>query len=205
MLAKEEQLRALNETKELLMLKKSEEKKKECLEQALKSKQDAQKKKRDNQILLKSVDAVKEETQKEVEEQRDLLKKRIAAIRNKSNRRNRQIKREINIIRSQMAQGLMEADKIGDKEKCVKSLGNEEMIKSYCDDHMNLTPQENSDCKDKERFCYVCCETEFGAIHVSEREICYNSCDELVKVNGKGEWVWEGKRSQGQTNDSNKK
>lgn len=190
MLAKEEQLKALNETKELLILKKSEEKKKDCLEAALKSKEESQKKKLQNDLLLQNVDKVKEDTLKEVEEQRESLKKRIASIRSKSERRNKQIKREINIIRSSMAQGLADADKQGNHQICINSLSNQSTIDSYCNDNKNLSIGENQDCKDPDRFCYVCCETEFGSIHLQKREECYSNCTEYMNSNNKGDWEW---------------
>eukprot|EP00340_Litonotus_pictus_P006417 CAMPEP_0170521898 /NCGR_PEP_ID=MMETSP0209-20121228/7307_1 /TAXON_ID=665100 ORGANISM="Litonotus pictus, Strain P1" /NCGR_SAMPLE_ID=MMETSP0209 /ASSEMBLY_ACC=CAM_ASM_000301 /LENGTH=600 /DNA_ID=CAMNT_0010809069 /DNA_START=867 /DNA_END=2666 /DNA_ORIENTATION=+ len=202
MLAKEEQQRALNETKELLLLKKTEEKKRECLEQALKVKEDEQKKKRENKQMLNNIDKVKEETLKEVEEQRELLKKRIAAIRTKTQKRNRQIKREINIIRSKMAQGLMEADRLGNKDICINSMTHKEEMNEYCNDNKNTTLEENEDCKDIDRFCYVCCDTEIGSIHLKEREACYGKCGDILRVKNAGTWVWQkGKNFGKETSD----
>ena len=42
---------------------------------------------------------------------------------------------------------------------------------NFIDDFIN-----NRECKTDE-FCYMCCETEFGNMHIDKREKCYNLCD----------------------------
>ena len=190
MLAKEEQLRALNETKSLLKQKQNESKKMKCLEDALKAKEEEQKKRMANRLLLQNINKLQDDTMKEVKEQRDLLKQRIANIRKKNQLRNRQIKREINIIRSKMTKGLLDADRLGDMNKCKVGMDNETNMKAYCDDHINTTIEGNTGCKDRERFCFICCDNEFGSIQISQREKCYNLCENLLRALNAGDWTW---------------
>ena len=190
MLAKEEQLRALNETKSLLKQKQNESKKMKCLEDALKAKEEEQKKRMANRLLLQNISKLQDDTMKEVKEQRDLLKQRIANIRKKNQLRNRQIKREINIIRSKMTKGLLDADRLGDMNKCKVGMDSEANMKTYCDDHINTTIEGNTGCKDRERFCFICCDNEFGSIQITQREKCYNLCENLLRTLNAGDWTW---------------
>ena len=58
------------------------------------------------------------------------------------------------------------------------------MILAYCNDNIyinNTIIEENSikkNCVQKEKYCYVCCENEFGEFHLDERANCYSTCDD---------------------------
>ena len=52
-------------------------------------------------------------------------------------------------------------------------------------------------CKtEEEDFCYLCCETEFGDMHMDKRQQCYDTiCKVKTEVND-GRWVWVGEHKE---------
>lgn len=196
MLTKEMQLKALKETQELMAMKKNEEKKKECLETAFKNKEEENRKKRENEAKVQKLAKLKEETRNEIASQRSALKKKIEAIMRRSQHKNRQIKREIGLIRTQMAQGLLEAQRLGDLKRCQVALPSQDKIDHYCDEFVNNDLVRNKNCKDPFRFCYICCETEFGIMNLKERDECFNWCDSQDDT----KFVWSQRNSSIQVN-----
>jgi len=65
-------------------------------------------------------------------------------------------------------------------------------INAYCENNFFDNYYKLLDCKDKDGFCYSCCENEFGDIHVAERDDCYNMCDgkKKSKKGKRGNWIW---------------
>ena len=67
----------------------------------------------------------------------------------------------------------------------------------YCSIYFKDDIQDLQDCKDPSKYCYICCENEFGETHADEREHCFEDCAGLGKKGagaagggGSGQWVW---------------
>lgn len=79
-----------------------------------------------------------------------------------------------------MAERLGKASKLGKIEKCFKpNMENEVLAEKYCDESFSDDHIKYEECKDFENFCYICCENEFGDLHIIERDKCYDKCDKL--------------------------
>lgn len=191
MLQAELQLKAELESKKLLNLKKREKKKKECLQKALKNRDEINKNLLEKLRKQQELNAIKANAKKEVQAQRSKLREKLNAIRNKFKRRKRLIEQDINVIRAEMAKNIMDANRKGNMLKCKNAYGNKEKIKTYCNKNIVEDYMKNVECRSEASFCYVCCETEFGNMVMEKRGICYKMCDKLMKsATDGGDFIW---------------
>jgi len=146
---------------------------------------------RDNKEAEMQIQKIKEEARKEVEEKREALRNKIADIKARAARRKRIIEQDINVIRSKMAQNLVDANKKGSELKCKNAYGDNDKISSYCNSNVIDDFNRNESCKEPMAFCYTCCETEFGNMQITERDHCYAMCDDLERGElDHGEFKW---------------
>ena len=80
-----------------------------------------------------------------------------------------------------MAKNLMNAHKKGDMMVCKKAYGNKNLIETYCNRNIVEDYTKNIECRSDSSFCYVCCENEFGDLHMVQRDTCYTACDDATK------------------------
>lgn len=99
-------------------------------------------------------------------------------MRNKQKRKKAQLKSEIMTIRTQIAARLQTINKAGDEKKCISALKDDAQKEKYCSQNFADNYIKFSDCINKDSFCYVCCENEFGDLHIVQRDSCYTSCDD---------------------------
>jgi hypothetical protein len=118
------------------------------------------------------------------------LRKKLAVIKKTSKRRQRMIEQQISMIRSTMAKNLLEANKNGDMMLCKRGSTDPIKAKEYCDSNFVDNYTLNQECKETDRFCPTCCENEFGNLFLNKRDECYKICDDLVKDELKGDWIW---------------
>jgi len=145
----------------------------------------------DNKEAEMQVQKIKEEARKEVEEKRQALAKKIADIKARAARRKRLIEQDINVIRSKMAQTLVNSNKKGDETKCRSAYGDSTKIAAYCNSNVVDDFSKNLTCKEPLSFCYTCCDTEFGNNQITERDHCSKMCDDLAKGElDHGEFKW---------------
>lgn len=111
-------------------------------------------------------------------------------IKKKNDRKKLVLENQINAIRGQMTRSLMDANKSGDANRCKDAFGKEDKIAIYCNNNVIDDFRKNEACKEGQSFCYVCCENEFGNMHIIERDECYDMCDKLLANQlGSGEFV----------------
>jgi len=145
----------------------------------------------DNKDGEEQIQKIKEEARKEVEEKREALRKKIADIKARAARRKRIIEQDIDVIRSKMTQGLIDANKKGDENNCRNAYGDKEKIESYCNKNAYDDIYKNAECKEPLSFCYVCCDTEFGNMQIIKKDHCNAMCDDLARKDlDKGEYLW---------------
>jgi len=195
-LKREEMMKAKEETKVLMKKMNFEKAKKEKLEDAIEEKENQDVKLKQQRQIVNEGDNIVRETESMINKKRNALKRKIMEIRKTTERRKRLIENKINLIRGKMTQEIVLANKIGNIDTCKNAKAKQSDINGYCDDFIINDFQKNKDCKVMENFCYICCETEFGAVQYSNRAKCYDMCDNGEKEAKKleeprGEWIWK--------------
>ena len=176
LLEKEEEAKESNETETLTMQIETEKKKEECLLRALKEKQIESQYNSAKAHAETIINQIKQDTQREIASKRLSVQKRIAALRKKQERKAAQLKGEIMTIRAKIAEKLKQVNKVGNKDQCKNGLS-DQARENYCQENFTDNYVKFTDCKDASSFCYVCCENEFGDLHITERDSCYAQCD----------------------------
>jgi len=176
---------------ELFRQVEQEKKKKNLLTKALQFRESTYAKIRDAKATKLQIDNIKKDAKVDIKFKRAVLKKKIEEIRNKFKRKNRLLQQQVQLIRSEMAEEIMNANKKGNAENC--NIRNDiAKIASYCDKWVADDYTKNRNCKDPANFCYACCETEFGNMYISQRDECQTMCDELDQKDlSDGDWIWE--------------
>jgi hypothetical protein len=181
LLEKEEESREEDESLSLQSQIQSEKRKEECLMKAIKEKEIENQYNIAKSQAEHAIQKITKETQIQISKQRENIAKRIIEMRNKQKRKKAQLKSEIMTIRTQIAARLQNINKIGDSKKCTAAFSNGTEIEKYCSVNFADNYIKYTDCINKDSFCYVCCENEFGDLHVVQRDSCYTSCDEATK------------------------
>ncbi len=119
---------------------------------------------------------IQEQTKRDIAKKRLEIKKRIAEMRKKQDRKKAVLKNQIMSIRTTIAQKLNKFNKNGNPDNCV-SAPTDVQKENYCNTNFPDNYVKHQDCMSKDSFCYVCCENEFGDYHVVERDKCYAKCD----------------------------
>ena len=83
--------------------------------------------------------------------------------------------------------------KDGDMNKCKEAMKSQQNRDAYCganfpDDYVKFNSCKTED----EEFCYLCCETEFGDMHMDKRQTCYDTICTVKTETADGRWVWVG-------------
>jgi hypothetical protein len=141
----------------------------------------------------KEVEQIKESAMKEVINKRNKLKDKISEMRKKAKRKSAKLKQALLSMKMKMASEMSDVYKDGDQGKCLAAIKDEKMRLNYCtanfDDIIKF-----SQCKDDDDFCQMCCEHEFGEMHMDHRNKCIKElCDAEVikKEKAKGSWIWK--------------
>ena len=199
MLEKEEKEKEDMETKELLLQIEIEKKKNNCLANVIKQKEIEDQfnlAKQENDIEVKQL---KDEASRQIIIKRNDMKEKILSMRRKNERKKNMLKQKLITVRSEIAENLQVVSKSGSKGICKDSKDDVTKINDYCENNFFDNYNNLVDCKDKSSFCYVCCENEFGAIHVGERDDCYNMCDSQITpldLKDNGRWHWDAEINQ---------
>lgn len=215
MVKKEEHVKEETETRVLEEKIAHEEYKAECLEKTFEEREVDDEFAEAEAESSNEVNEVHVEAKKKITQSRNKLKKNIQQMKLKSKTKNQDLSNKLKQIRSKMSKEIMLANKNGHIESCRKGRKNSDFRETYCNENFVDDWTRNSDCKGEE-FCYVCCETEFGAMFVTQRDNCYKMCDYKPKVpvvpaavvnalsirkdiakpsvdehdDGNGQWIW---------------
>lgn len=77
-----------------------------------------------------------------------------------------------------MLEKINKAARVGNINNCFTPDDEKEFNAiEYCENNFQTDYQRYNECKNMSSFCYVCCENEFGDLHIMERDRCYNKCD----------------------------
>jgi len=196
MLEKEEKEKEAIETKELVQQITQEKKKKDCLIKVIKEREMEDQLNLAKEQSEAQINELKEEAKKEITIKRNEMKTKILNMRKKNERKKNMLRQKLMSVRTEIADSLQLASKKGSKQICEVTKGDQEKINIYCEGSFPDDFYKLNDCKDQASFCYVCCENEFGAMFVGERDDCYNMCDKkpIEKPRAEehhGVWQWD--------------
>jgi DNA polymerase III delta prime subunit len=113
---------------------------------------------------------------------RKKLYRKLFLLKLAHERKKNKYRQQIMDIKRTLTQNMLNADKLGDENKCISAFESK-TIEAYCSDAFLIDPISLADCKKEENFCYICCENEFGDMHQLERERCVNSCEKKETLN----------------------
>lgn len=195
LLQKEELEREEAEQLELQKQVEIEKKKEDCLIKSIKEKE------LEDQFNLskaqhdKELNELKEQAKQQILMKRKQVKLKILQMRKRAERKKKILQGEMQSIRSQVASKMSHLGKEGNLELCFKPSQKQEekdKVMQYCKTNfMESSPSKFNECLDHNTFCYVCCETEFGNMHLKKRDECYDKCDsEPKKDTSNGSWQW---------------
>jgi len=173
LLEKEEENREESETHTLETQIEKEMKKEECLNKSIKQKEI------ENQFNVakaqaqRAIQQIAKTTQTQISKQRTLIAKKLIEMRQKQSRKKAELTNHIFTIRTQIAQKLQKINKYGSDVHCTNY--NEKVV--YCNKNFPDNYFKYQECLSNDTFCYICCENEFGDMHILQRDDCYNKCD----------------------------
>jgi len=191
MVKKEEQEREQLAEKELLAQIEDEKDKQNCLVKKI------QERELEDQYNLRAREAetemkkIRDLAEKQVVIKRSQLKNDVMKMRKKAERKKAQLAQQLQAVRVQMSKDMNKIYKNGDMNKCREAMKSKDNRETYCgvnfpDDYVRFT-----DCKaEEEDFCYFCCETEFGDMHMDQRQLCYDTLCTQKQENDDGKWIW---------------
>jgi len=79
-------------------------------------------------------------------------------------------------LKLEISKNLLKASKSGCDEECNPDRPEKEILE-YCKANFNEMSRLG-ECVKQESFCTLCCESEFGELHLEERSNCYNKCND---------------------------
>jgi hypothetical protein len=196
LLEKEEKLKEKDEEKELEIQFQAEVKKKEVLMKSIKEKELEEQFNISKENAQNAIEKLKAEAKNSIIKKRNAIKSKIGQMRLKAERRKAAIKSKILSLRSETAQQIQKYSKKGDMNRCFVPIPSakglpaahpkadaienrafadqQSQMDVYCTAAYASNVGKYMECKQPESFCFVCCESEFGQMHLSDRERCYN-------------------------------
>ena len=173
----------------------SEKKKDECLIKSIKEKEIEDQYNLSKIQQDKELNELKEQVKQQILQKRKQIKMKILQMRKRASRKKKIYQDEIQTLRMQVAGQLNKHNKEGNLGLCFKPNNSDEdkkKVVQYCNSNFSdASPNKFKECLTEEDFCYVCCENEFGEMHVKDREQCYDKCDYAPKKTTRaGSWQW---------------
>jgi sRNA-binding carbon storage regulator CsrA len=176
----------------------AEQQKSQCLMKAIKEKE------LENQYNIKEKETeeevanIKVAASQQVLIRRSELKEQIQKMRKKAARRKAELSKQLLSVRTVMAETMGKVYKKGDQAKCQKAIENPNERNTYCSANFYDDYSKMKECKETDEFCTLCCDTEFGELHINERKNCYKSiCPADIKKGAAGNaaadgrWIWQ--------------
>lgn len=167
----EEKLKEKEEFEELEVKIKEEEEKEKCIKKAIKRKSIAQQRKAHALEVAAKINEIKQNTIEEIENQQDKHKKKLQQQKMAFARRKLTKMRELAQIKMDMTKDMLKAENEGDATRC-KISSSISYKTEYCNDKFGEDWLANKNCRDESQFCWVCCEQEFGQMHIDARDAC---------------------------------
>jgi len=189
MIQQEEEEKEQENERELTLQIDEEKEKEACLLKQIKEKELEDQyniKKKQNELELQNL---KKEATNQVIIKRSQLKKKVMDMRKRAQRRAMRLKAQLQSVRLQMNKDMNVLYKDGDMNRCRVALKNKTNRDDYCGMNFPDNFIKYTDCKEDDDFCYFCCETEYGDMHMEKRQECFDAlCNKQETLRGK--WLW---------------
>jgi hypothetical protein len=192
MIEKEEEEKEKRDEEMILKQIESEKKKNDCIKKAIKEREIENQYQIKTSETQKEVESIKQDAMKEVLEKRNKLKQKINEMRKKAQRKSQALKAKLLNMKMSMAQEMTDIYKKGDHNRCSNAMKDDQSRQNYCTANFSDIIMY-SQCRDNEDFCTLCCEHEFGEMHMDKRNECIKTLCEAPKADAeesKGRWVW---------------
>lgn len=179
MVKKEEIAKEEVETQEIQAQIEKEEYKNDCLEESFQEKELDDEFQETEKQSMDDIEEVHQQAKKKIINSRNKLKRSIQQMKLRQQNKRQGLQTKLKQIRTKMSKQIMLANKNGNQELCRKGKDPKEgetFRGTYCNDNFVDDWTRNADCKGED-FCYICCENEFGAMFVTQRDACYKMCD----------------------------
>jgi hypothetical protein len=177
MLEREEAQREKEEQQALQVQLESEKKKNECLTKSIREKELEDQMNISKANAEEAIQKIKEEAKKQILVKRAQIKQKLENMRKNNKRRLTQMQSEIVNLRVETAGKVQKYARVGDVKNCFNPTTMQAAatakIEDYCQIHFPDNYAKFMECKSVDTFCFVCCENEFGEMHIGDREKCY--------------------------------
>jgi seryl-tRNA synthetase len=140
----------------------------------------------------KEVGEIKKKAMDQVIAKRNKLKEKIAEMRKKARRSENKMKQQLMNVRLKIAKEIKNMHREGDQNKCKTAMKSEDERLKYCQINFDDIAKFST-CKEDDDFCTICCENEFGEMHIDKRNMCIKELCENKPVNtatAEGRWIW---------------
>lgn len=187
MLEKEEEQKEKDQEITMQTQLEAEKKKNECLTKTIKEKQIEDQMNLTKANAEDAISKIKDEAKKQIMIKRSQMKKRLETMRKKNKRKLNSMQNDIVNVRIETAGKVQKYAKIGSQKSCFNpgplQAAATPKIEEYCQVNFPDNNGKFMDCKNPDSFCFVCCEAEFGEMHIPEREKCYKEVCESDSAN----------------------
>lgn len=151
---------------------------KEIINQALENKKKQADLYANKQVVKKKIIQISEAVKRQVEKIRQDLKSRLLAKKKDEARKRELIKDKIESLKKDISQNLIRASKKGNYEECDPERPKHQIM-NFCKANYEENSFKKSECLKQENFCYMCCESEYGDLHLELRDNCYSKCNDF--------------------------
>ena len=127
--------------------------------------------------LQRKVEEIKEQVQDQILRVRNSLKERLLKKRKDEQRRKELYKQKILSIKKEISSQLLKASKEGNIDNCNPNVPSSTII-DYCKGAFPLLSKQK-ECVNYDNFCFICCENEFGELHLESRVECNGNCEKF--------------------------
>jgi hypothetical protein len=130
-----------------------------------------------NKLSLKSrLKQMTQQFKEQIKNIREDLKLRLQTKSTQGLRTKEDYEGKINEVKAVITKDLLKANKKGNYQECDPDRPVFKII-DYCKKNYPATGKKQDECKTHQKFCNLCCEAEYGDLHLEERTECYSKCD----------------------------
>lgn len=119
-----------------------------------------------------------------LKQKRDKQEQKLSLMRSRAERHKQEILDKISLLKSKNSDSNCKHEgKIHTEPLHCTTVNETAKIEAFCDLHFKISEKldENLSCKEKENFCFACCDVEFdGEEYDEERSACEDGCDALM-------------------------
>lgn len=126
--------------------------------------------------IKKKISEIAKQTKQQIIEIREKLRNRLLSKRKDAQRKRQILADKMGDIKLEISRNLLKASKKGCADECDPERPETEILQ-YCKNNFN-DMQKLGECVRNEAFCPLCCESEFGELHLEDRSECYTKCND---------------------------